>query len=163
MRAACYCKSCQEVGQLIGQLPDALPAIGLDGGTDYLLFRKDRVRCASGGELLEELRLKPASSTRRMVAGCCNTAMFLDLSKGHWLTLYHGRIAGLVPPLQMRVMTAERPEGVVFPSDVPAHRGRSGKLMWKLLTAWAAMGFRVPDVEGLPSRARVVHVGAWNA
>ena len=159
----CYCKSCQEAGRLIGRLHNASPVLRLDGGTDYLLFRKDRVRCTRGGELLEELRLTPGSPTRRMVAGCCNTAMFVDLSKGHWLSLHCDAIVGSVPPLQMRIMTAEAREGVVLPTDVPAHRGRAGRLMWKLLTSWAAMGFRRPVVEGLPRHARAVHVGTWNA
>lgn len=154
--AACYCTSCQEAGGLLGRLPDAPPVLGPDGGTDYLLFRKDRVRCTRGGERLEELRLKPGSPTRRMVAGCCNTAMFLEVSKAHWLTLYRGRIAGPVPPLQMRVMTAERREGVVLPRDAPASRGWAGRLIWKLLRAWAAMGFRIPRVDGVPDQARAI-------
>ncbi|WP_248114408.1 hypothetical protein [Bradyrhizobium sp. 2S1] len=83
-----------------------------DGGTDYVLYRKDRVRCSSGGELLEERRLKPESPTRRMVARCCNTAMFLDFTRGHWLTLYRGRLPGDIPPATMRMMTADRPERV---------------------------------------------------
>ncbi len=157
---ACYCESCQEAGRRIEHLPDASPVLGPDGGTDYLLFRKDRVRCERGGGHLQELRLNPGSSTRRMVAGCCNTAMFQDVGKGHWLTLYRGRIAGSVPPLQMRVMTAEKREGIALPNDVPAYRGRAGKLMWKLMTAWAAMGFQIPDVEGVPRQARAVRIGA---
>lgn len=156
---ACYCGSCQEAGRLIGQLPGAWPVLGLDGGTDYLLFRKDRLRCTQGSERLEELRLRPDSPTRRIVAGCCNTAICLDFRKGHWLTLYRSQVGGEVPPLQMRVMTAERREGVALPRDVPAYRGHAGKLMWKLLATWAAMGFRVPNVSGIPEQPRPVHVG----
>jgi hypothetical protein len=151
VHTACYCRSCQEAGQLIGELPDASPVLGLDGGTDYVLFRKDRVECVRGGEHLQELRLKPTSPTRRMVARCCNSAMYLDFTKGHWLTVYRGRIAGPVAPLQMRVMTAEKPEGVVLPGDVPQYPAHAGKLMGKLLAAWAAMGFRVPVVKGVPA------------
>ena len=160
MHAACYCTSCQEAGGLIELRPDALPVLGLDGGTDYLLFRKDRVLCTRGGEHLEEIRLRPGSPTRRMVAVCCNTAMFLDFSKGHWLTLYRARMTGSVPPLQMRIMTAEKRAGAVLPNDVPAHRGRAVNLMWKLLRAWAAMGFRRPDVEGMLGRAKATCVSA---
>jgi len=70
-----------------------------DGGTDYVLYRKDRIRCVRGGDLLEEGRLKPDSPTRRMFAPCCNTAMFVDVTVGHWLTLYRDRVPGdMTPP-----------------------------------------------------------------
>ena len=159
VHAACYCISCQEAGRLIERRPDALPVLGLDGGTEYLLFRKDRVRCTRGGNDLEEIRLRPGSPTRRMVAGCCNTAMFLDFSKGHWVTLYCGRMTGSVPPLQMRIMTAEKRASAVLPNDIPAHRVRAISLMWKLLKAWAAMGLRSSDVEGVSGRAQGICVG----
>ena len=44
-----------------------------------------------GAEYLEEWRLKPNSPTRRVVATCCNSAMFLDFTKGHWLSMYRNR------------------------------------------------------------------------
>jgi len=37
---------------------------------------------------IEARRLKPESPTRRMVAGCCDTPMFLDFTKAHWLTIF---------------------------------------------------------------------------
>lgn len=151
VHAACYCTSCQEAGRRIGSLPDAPPVLDADGGSDFVLYRKDRVRCAQGGELLQAHRLKPRSPTRRMVAACCNSAMFLDFTKGHWLTLYRARLAGPVPPLEMRVMTVERREGVVLPQDAPNYATRSGKFMGKLLAAWISMGFRTPKVEGVPT------------
>ena len=146
LHAACYCKSCQEAGRRIEQLPGAPPVLDADGGTDFILYRKDRIRCLKGGERLQEHRLKPDSPTRRMVATCCNSAMFLDFTKGHWLTLYRARLAGEVPPLEMRVMTADRPDGVALATDPPNYPGHAGRFMWKLLAAWAAMGFRRPKV-----------------
>ncbi|MDB5419412.1 MAG: hypothetical protein JWP86_2293 [Phenylobacterium sp.] len=86
-----------------------------------------------------------------MVATCCNSAMFLDFTKGHWLTVYRARLPDDVPPLEMRVMTADRPEGAVLPDDAPNYAGHTGRFMWKLLTAWASMGFRAPKVEGIPA------------
>jgi hypothetical protein len=50
------------------------------------------------------------------------------------------------PSLEMRVMTRDRREGVVLGDDVPNFASHSGKFMWKLLTAWIAMGFRVPKI-----------------
>jgi hypothetical protein len=150
MRAACYCASCQEAGRQIEQMPGAPPVLDADGGTDVVLYRKDRVRCVRGGERMEARRLKPESPTRRMVATCCNSAMFLDFTKGHWLTLYRGRLPEPLPPLEMRVMTADTREGVVLPENVPTYAARSGKFMLKLLAAWVRMGFRTPKVAGIP-------------
>jgi hypothetical protein len=147
---ACYCASCQEAGRRLEQLAGAPPVLDADGATACVLYRKDRVRPLRGGERLEAHRLKPESPTRRVVATCCNSAMFLDFTKGHWLTLYRGRLPESAPPLEMRVMTSERREGVELPGDAPNYATYSGRFMWKLLTAWAAMGFRVPKVEGGP-------------
>lgn len=85
-----------------------------------------------------------------MFAGCCNTAMFVDFTKGHWLTIYRGRLPSNIAPASMRLMTAERPAGVTLPDDMANYPGRSGKFMLKLLRAWMAMGFRRPAVEGAP-------------
>ena len=109
-RGICYCTSCQEAGRRYQAVPGVDPVLAGDGGTDYVLYRKDRVRCVRGGDLFEERRLKPDSPTRRMYARCCNTAMFLDFTKAHWLTIYRGRLPNDVPPIAMRMMTAEWPE-----------------------------------------------------
>jgi hypothetical protein len=151
LHAACYCASCQVAGRRIEQLPDAQPVLQADGGTDFILYRKDRARCLQGGELMEVFRLEPGSPTQRMVATCCNSAMFLDFTKGHWLTVYRARLPDDVPPLDMRVMTAARPEAVVLPDDAPNYPGHAPPFMWKLMTSWAAMGFRTPKIEGVPA------------
>jgi hypothetical protein len=149
-RGICYCTSCQEAGRRHQAAPDVEAVLAEDGGTDYVLYRKDRVRCIQGGDLLEERRLKPDSPTRRMYARCCNTAMFLDFTKGHWLTVYRGRLPNDMPPAALRMMTAERPDGVTLPDDIANHPGHSGKFMLKLLGAWMAMGFRRPAIDGVP-------------
>lgn len=150
LHGICYCNSCQEAGRRHEAQPGADTMVAKDGGSDYLLYRKDHVCCVRGGELLEERRLKPDSPTRRLFARCCNTAMFLDFTPGHWLTLYRARVPGDVPPPAMRMMTAERPIGVTLPDDMPNHPGRSGKFMLKLLGAWMAMGFKRPAIAGMP-------------
>jgi hypothetical protein len=61
--------------------------------TEYVLYRKDRVRLVMGAGHLEEHRLKPESPTRRVRATFCQAAMFLDLTKGHWLSLYRARFS----------------------------------------------------------------------
>ncbi|HEY4374820.1 MAG TPA: DUF6151 family protein [Burkholderiales bacterium] len=147
LSAACYCKSCQAAGSHFGQLPFASPVLNADGGTDYLLDRKDRVQCMKGEALLEEYRLKPESPTRRMITTCCNSPMFADFTKGHWLSLYRNRFPADAPPIEMRVMTQSRREGVVLADDLPNYSGASGKFMFRLITAWIAMGFRRPEIS----------------
>ncbi len=148
----CYCASCQEAGRAFERLPGAPPMLETDGGTAAILYRKDRVRCVAGQGHLKEYRLKPESPTRRLVATCCNTAMFLDFTKGHWLSLYRCRFATGAPDIEMRVMTRDRRAGAALPDDVPNYRGHSARFMVKLLAAWIAMGFRTPnfDVQGPP-------------
>lgn len=99
-----------------------------------------------GHQYLEEHRLKPDSPTRRVIAKCCNSAMFLDFTKGHWLSMYRNRFPTDAPPLEMRVMTNERRVGVELADDLPNHRGHSAKFMSKLIIAWIAMGFRRPEI-----------------
>jgi hypothetical protein len=153
LRGICYCSNCREAGLAHQAVPGADICVAPDGGTDYVLYRKDRVRCISGGEFLEARRLKPASPTLRMFARCCNTAMYLDFTKGHWLSIYRGRLPDDMPPATMRIMIAERPEGVSLPDDMANYAGfpsPTGRPFLKLLGAWMAMGFKRPAIEGVP-------------
>ena len=49
--AVCYCDSCQAGAREIEALPNAAPVLGPDGGTAYILYRKDRVKYAKGASL----------------------------------------------------------------------------------------------------------------
>jgi hypothetical protein len=146
LTAACHCADCREAARQLEQLPSAAALRDGDGGTSMVLYRKDRVHCVSGDEYLAEHRLKPGSPTRRVFATCCNSAMFLDFTKGHWLSVYRNRFHAGAPPIQMRIMTKERQPGAEFSDDVPNYAGHSGKFMLKLMGAWAAMGFRRPEI-----------------
>ena len=146
LTCSCYCTSCQEAGRRLEQLASAPPLLDPDSGTSLILYRKDRVQCVVGQEHLEAHRLKPASPTRRVVATCCNSAMFLDFTKGHWLSMYRSRFATDAPPLELRLMTKERRVGVELADDLPNYGGRSGKLLLKLIAAWIAMGLRRPEI-----------------
>ena len=152
LTASCFCKSCQEAGRQFAALASAPSVLDADGGTGVVLYRKDRVTCASGQEHLEERRLKPDSPTRRVLAACCGSPMFLDFTKGHWLALYRNRFGATAPAIEMRLMTNDRPAGVTLAADVPNYGGHSGKFLRKLLGAWIAMGLRRPVVTwGRPS------------
>ena len=146
LTGSCYCTSCQEAGRRFEQLASAPPVLNPDGGTDFVLYRKDRVQCVTGQEYLEEHRLRPDSPTRRVVAACCNSAVFLDFTRGHWLTIYRDRFPTGAPPLEMRVMTKERRDGIELADDLPNYDGHSGKFMLKLVAAWIAMRFRRPEI-----------------
>ncbi len=145
---ACYCESCRKAGALFEALPGAGRVSNSDGSTDYVLFRKDRIACAKGADRLGEHRLTATSKTRRVVATCCNAPMFLEFTGGHWLTLYRDRFdPSARPPVEMRVMTRDRREGITIAPDLPNHKGHSGRFMLKLIGAWAAMAFRAPKVD----------------
>ena len=144
--AVCYCKDCQRGGSLL-QAPGGPPVVGLDGGTEYVLYRKDRVRLVKGADLLEEQRLVPKSPTRRARATCCQSPMFLDMTTGHWLSIYRSRFRQRdAPPIELRAMTKDCPAGVTLANDVPISPGYSGKFMWRLLVARIAMGLTVPKL-----------------
>jgi hypothetical protein len=142
----CYCESCQAAGHAFEHADGAPRTVDADGGTEYCLYRKDRVTIVRGGEHLQEHRLTPVSKTRRVVATCCNAPMFLDFTQGHWLTVYRARLPATTLQPQMRVMTTDRPTGVTLPADIPAYPTHSPAFMARLLLAWVAMGFRRPKV-----------------
>lgn len=144
LSAVCYCESCRSAARRFEQAPGAPSVLNGDGGVDYCLFRKDRVRIVSGAEHLREHRLTEASATRRVVAACCNAPMVLDFTGGHWLTLYRDRMAEDAPPLDMGVMAKDRAVGPALTGDLPTYSTHPARFMVKLLAAWAAMGFRRP-------------------
>ena len=146
LAASCYCGSCQQAAQEFANLSSAAQVADADGGTPIVLYRKDRVLCKTGKEHLEEFRLKPDSPTRRLIATCCNSPMFLDFTKGHWLSIYRKRLPDGAPPIEMRIMTRDRRAGVMLADDVPNHDGYPGRFMLRLILARIAMGFRRPDM-----------------
>ncbi|MHB1927207.1 MAG: GFA family protein [Leptospirillum sp.] len=142
----CYCDTCQAAGHAFEREDGAPRTVGEDGGTEYCLYRKDRIKVIRGSEYLQEHRLTPDSKTRRILGRCCNSPMFLDFTQGHWLSVYRFRLPGGFKPPQMRVMTSDRPAGVTLPNDIPNYPTHSPAFMARLLLSWAAMGFRRPKV-----------------
>lgn len=139
----CYCADCQQGwGQLEG-LPNAGRVRDADGGTPYLLYRKDRVRCVRGAELLRRQKLKPGSATNRVVAACCNSAMRLDFEDSkHWVSMCRTRFQGEVPPLEMRICTRSRRDGALPADGLPSYAGFPLRFVARLLAARVAMLFR---------------------
>jgi len=140
--AVCYCESCQEGSRRIASLPGGHPVCGPDGGTELVLYRKDRVACSKGSGLLRGLKIGNESPTSRVVATCCDSPLYLDFEKGHWLSVYRAALRGTVPPPEMRMQTKSRPAGSELPTDVPSYPGYPLKFVAKLLAARIAMLLR---------------------
>jgi len=123
--ATCHCDSCKAAARQFDEM-GAGPIIGTDGGVDYVLFRKDRVTLLRGKDHLADRRLTADAPTRRVVATCCHSPMFLDFAPGHWLSFYRSTLGEQAPAPSMRTYTA--------------------RFFLKLIGAWAAMGFRRPKL-----------------
>jgi hypothetical protein len=128
-------------------LPGAPKIVEPNGTTQMILYRKDRVHFDRGTELLREHRLTPQSATRRVVAICCNTPIFLEFTKGHWLNLY-GRLWSpeARPRIEMRTMTRDALPGANLSNDIPNPKRQTFSFFVKLLSAWLAMRFSVPKI-----------------
>jgi hypothetical protein len=136
----CHCDDCQAGSRLIEALPGAPATLDAGAGTPYALYRNDRVRCTRGAELLEGYKLKPASTTQRMVASCCNSAMLARLDPIlHWTPVYRDRIEPPAPPLEMRIQTRFVPAGVTLPSDLPSVSGTPLRFVTRMVGAKLAM------------------------
>ncbi len=147
LSVTCYCESCRTAARAFERDLGAPPTVKADGGVDYCLYRKDRVKIARGAQHLREYRLKEKSPTRRVVAMCCGSPMFLDFTPGHWLTVFRDRLKPPAPEPQMRIMTRDRPAGVeLSDSTIPAYEAQPPRFMIKLLAAWVVMGFRRPKI-----------------
>ncbi|MCZ4262691.1 DUF6151 family protein [Limimaricola sp. G21655-S1] len=138
----CLCSSCQKAAQVLEALPGAGPILDGKGATPFVLLRKDRVAIVAGQDRLKAHRLTDDADTRRVIAACCNTPVFLEMKGGHWLSLY----AALWPEtdrpaVELRTMTGARDD---LPDDVPNLRTHSLGFYGRLFVAWVRMGFRNP-------------------
>ena len=124
---ACYCDTCQEGSRRIEALPHAPAVREPDGGTAYVLYRKDRVAYAQGEELVTSYTLEPRPKTNRVVATCCNSAIMMRFDDArHWIPVYRARLGPNAPAIQMRICTSflgggrKVPERYSFPPGLPA-------------------------------------------
>jgi len=113
-----------------------------------VLYRKDRVEITKGKELLRAHRLSGTAPTRRVVTTCCNSPVFLEFKGGHWLSVYSSMWPAWRAPLpSIRTMTSDRAADVVLDGAIPSGAWQTAGFYGKLLTAWIAMGFKVPTIE----------------
>lgn len=71
--AECLCSDCQRAGVFLQSLPGAPSILDQRSATRFVLFRKDRILFDRGLNHLREHRLSENSTTRRVVATCCNS------------------------------------------------------------------------------------------
>lgn len=133
---ACYCDDCQRAAEIIDALDGGSSGCGNDGGTENVLFRRDRVRFVRGAELIASYRVRDDSPTTRLVASCCNTAM--TQRHDNWWP-HRGVKTCLFEmppvPLEMRVFTRYAPAPQLIPDDVPCSRGVPIRMGLRLLRA----------------------------
>lgn len=142
----CCCTSCRTAALRLQTLPGVTALLGPHAETRYIHYRKDRVALPPP-DRLRSFRLTPQSKTRRVLAACCNAPLFLEFTGGHWLSLYATLWpAGTAPPADLRSMTSDLPDPSVLPDDIPNARTQNARFMLGLLTAWIAMGFRIPKI-----------------
>ena len=139
LSGVCYCNDCQQGGRQIEALPSAKPVRDGDGGTAYLTYRDDRIECVSGEDLLVDYKIRHNAPTRRVVASCCNSGMYLKYDRGHWTSAYRARFKGELPPIEMRNKIANRMADTPVPQDAPSYRGYPAKLFWRLIKSRIAM------------------------
>ncbi len=141
LATACYCDDCQKAAASIEGVHAENSVLDAAGGTQLLLFRKDRMKCSKGEQHLLDHKLNAQSPTKRVVASCCNSYMYLDFQKGHWFSICRTRFEGNTPPVQMRIQTKFKREGANIPTDVPGYSSFPVTFVAKLLLARVAMLF----------------------
>ena len=104
-----------------------------------LAYRDDRFSCSAGEDLLVGYEIKERAPTRRMVASCCNSAMFLKYKPGFWISAYRARFEGDLPPIEMRTQIEHRRADTDPPSDAPCYRGFPMRLFAKIIAARVSM------------------------
>lgn len=130
---ACYCRSCRAAALEIEAMPAGQSGMGADGGTLSLLYRKDRVRCVRGGELLVEHQLSPTATTRRVYSACCHCSLTARL--GRWFPHVPLRsFAAAAQPIVPRacLFTEHALDQAAITHRAPRHRGVPVHLVYAL-------------------------------
>lgn len=144
----CLCDSCRIAADRLAALPGGKTMLTRYRATPAAEYRKDRVRILSGRAFLKEFRLTADAGSRRVVATCCNTPVFLEMKGAHWLSIYlHLWPEDTRPKPELRTMTGDLPDPSSLPKDIPNLKTHTISFYAKLFAAWVAMGFRNPKIE----------------
>lgn len=142
LTAVCYCDACQIAAKAVETLDGAPKVTDAAGGTPLVLYRRDRMRIAAGEDKLQDFRLSATTPTRRRIATCCNAMMFLDFTKGHWVSVHRDRLpAGEQPEVEMRIQTRYVADGATLPEGGKVYRKWPLRFIGRLLKAQFAMLF----------------------
>ncbi|HEY3621438.1 MAG TPA: DUF6151 family protein [Roseiarcus sp.] len=148
--SACYCDDCQAAAQRLAASANSAPAASADGGTEFMVFRRDRIACTRGAENLQAMRLTAATKTRRMIAGCCKTPMYVGFDdKKPWVSAFRASFGADAPPVEMRICTRFRRADDKANDSLPSHPGYPPAMIFRILAAWPLMLFSRP-VGALP-------------
>ncbi len=156
MSSECMCTSCRSASDVFAALPDGIGMTDGKGATHVIIHRADKVACDAGAEHLQQHRLTPDSPTRRILASCCNTPMFLDFEPGHWVSLYginwpeNDR-----PAVEYRMFCNDLTDASRLSNDVPNGRPMPLGAVWRLASTFALMGFRSPAVAFMQRASNV--------
>jgi len=147
---ACYCDDCQAASERLAASANSAPLAGADGGTDFMVFRRDRIACTRGADRLEAMRLTDTTKTRRMVASCCATPMYVGFDdKRPWVSAFRASFGADAPPVQMRICTRFRRTEPPAKDGLPDHPGYPAAMILRILAVWPLMLFSRP-VGALP-------------
>ncbi|SKA38203.1 Uncharacterized conserved protein [Enhydrobacter aerosaccus] len=147
---ACYCDDCQEAARRCAASADAAPLVDADCGTEFMVFRRDRIACIRGADHLQAMRLRDATKTRRMIAGCCATPMYLTFDdRRPWISAFRAAFGADAPPVQLRICTRFRQSREMATDGLPNHPGYPASMILRVLAAWPLMLFSRP-VGALP-------------
>jgi hypothetical protein len=147
---ACYCDDCQAASERLAASGNSGPLAGADGGTEFMVFRRDRIACIRGAENLQAMRLRNAPKTRRMIAGCCTTPMYVGFDdKRPWVSAFRTSFGPDAPPVQMRICTRFRRPEHKAKDDLPDHPGYPAAVILRVLAVLPRMLFSRP-VGALP-------------
>lgn len=140
LTATCYCDDCQAAAKEIEADGTGPLVADPDGGTTLSLLRIDGFRTVKGAELQVPHRLRETSATSRVVAGCCNSAMYLSFTDGRfWVSAMSNRIVGQKPAVESRLAVKFRDSALPWPDDARRYASFPKRYIFRLLGQWIAM------------------------
>jgi hypothetical protein len=144
LAATCYCSDCRAAARQI-EAAGGPPVADPDGGTALSLFRNDRFSHSRGAELLVPHKLRADSPTSRMVASCCNSALYLRFADGRfWVSVMNNRMLGAQPEIEARLETRNRDSTLPWPDDAPRYATFPKRWLFRLLGEWFRMKLSRP-------------------
>jgi hypothetical protein len=142
---ACYCDDCQAAAQRFAASANSKLASSADGGTEFMVFRRDRIACTRGADRLQTMKLTASSKTRRMIASCCATPMYVAFDdKRPWVSALRAPFGTDAPPVEMRICTRFRRSEEKVEDGLPSHPGYPPALIVRILAAVPFMLFSRP-------------------